>query len=230
MKLSVIIPTLNEQATLERTLTALQRWRDELELIVVDGGSTDRTRDIAEPLVDHVHRAPLGRARQMNLGAELASGDALLFLHADTFLPPGFLPLIRQALADETHLWGRFDLSFEPSNRRLGLVAWMVNRRSRLTHVCTGDQGIFVRTQVFRDFGGFRNIPLMEDIEFSRRLRYLTPPACLDAKVVTSSRRWMEEGVLRTIVLMWWLRLLYWLGVSPERLVRIYYPGHSEQA
>ncbi len=230
MKLSVIIPTLNEQGTLERTLTVLQRWRDEIELIVVDGGSTDRTRAIAEPLVDQVHLAPRGRARQMNTGAEFASGDAFLFLHADTLLPPGFLPLIRQALADGTHLWGRFDLSFEPSNRRLDLVAWMINRRSRLTRVCTGDQAIFVRAHVFRDFGGFRNIPLMEDIQFSRRLRYLTPPACLDAKVITSSRRWLEKGVLRTIVLMWWLRLLYWLGVSPDRLVRIYYPGRSEQA
>ena len=153
-----------------------------------------------------------------------------MFLHADTLLPPGFLPLIRQALAEETHLWGRFDLCFEPRNRRLDMVAWMINRRSRLTSVCTGDQAIFVRTQVFRDFGGFRDIPLMEDIEFSRRLRYLTPPACLTARVITSSRRWMDKGVARTIVLMWWLRLLYWLGVPPERLVRIYYPQRTEQA
>lgn len=229
MKLSVIIPTLNEEMTLQRTLSALQRWRGDLELIVVDGGSTDRTRDIAAPLVDVVHISAPGRARQMNAGADLATGDALLFLHADTLLPPGFLPLIRQALADETHLWGRFDLSFEPRNRRLDLVAWLVNRRSRLTRVCTGDQAIFVHAQVFRDFGGFHDMPLMEDIEFSRRLRYLTPPACLDARVVTSSRRWMANGVVRTIVLMWWLRLLYWLGVSPDRLARIYYPHRSER-
>lgn len=230
MKLSVIIPTLNEQDTLPHTLTGLQHWRDDVELIVVDGGSTDRTRDIAAPLVDHVRVTAPSRARQMNAGAELATGDALLFLHADTLLPPGFLSLIRQALADETHLWGRFDLSFEPRNSRLNLIAWMINKRSRWTRVCTGDQGIFVRAQVFRDFGGFRNIPLMEDIQLTRRLRYLTPPACLDAKVVTSSRRWLEKGIERTIVLMWWLRLLYWLGVPPEKLVRLYYPGRSEQA
>lgn len=227
MKLSVIIPALNEAGTLEHTLAPLQPWRKELEIIVVDGGSTDATRDVAEPLADQVLVAPLGRARQMNCGADAAHGSAFLFLHADTLLPLGFMPLIRQALADETHLWGRFDLSFAPRNRRMDLVAWMINRRSRLTNVCTGDQAIFVRAQVFRDFGGFTDIPLMEDIEFSRRLRYLTPPACVEAKVVTSSRRWMEKGVFRTITLMWWLRLLYWLGVSPERLVRIYYPGHS---
>ncbi|UAW99420.1 TIGR04283 family arsenosugar biosynthesis glycosyltransferase [Halopseudomonas nanhaiensis] len=229
MRLSVIIPTLNEQDTLQRTLSGLQHWRDDVEIIVVDGGSTDRTRDIAAPLVDHLRVTAPGRARQMNAGAELATGDALLFLHADTLLPSGFLALIRQALADETHLWGRFDLCFEPRNRRLDLVAWMINKRSRVTRICTGDQGIFMLTQVFRDFGGFRNIPLMEDIQFTRRLRYLTPPACLDAKVVTSSRRWIEKGIGRTIVLMWWLRLLYWLGVSPDRLVRLYYPGRSEQ-
>lgn len=227
MKLTVIIPTLNEASTFIHTLEPLQPLRDRVELIVADGGSTDGTCDIAKPLVDTVVTCPLGRARQMNHGAQAGSGDALLFLHADTRLPADFLTRIESALASESHLWGRFDIRLEPSSRSMRLVAWMVNRRSRLTGVCTGDQAIFVRAQVFRDFGGFKDIPLMEDVEFSRRLRYLTPPACLDAKVVTSSRRWMQNGTLRTVVLMWWLRLLFWLGVSPQRLVRIYYPEHS---
>lgn len=227
MKLTVIIPTLNEASTLIQTLEPLQRWRDRIELIVADGGSTDGTREAARPLVDQVIACPLGRARQMNHATQAATGDAFLFLHADTRLPADFLTRIESTLASERHLWGRFDIRFEPSNRSMNVVAWMVNRRSRLTGVCTGDQAIFVRAQVFRDFGGFEDMPLMEDIEFSRRLRYLTPPACLDAKVVTSSRRWMQHGIIRTVLLMWWLRLLFWLGVSPERLVRIYYPKHS---
>lgn len=225
LKISVIVPTLNEAPNLSKTLAPLQSWRGRLEIIVVDGGSTDGTLRIAEKLADKVLQSEPGRARQMNAGFEVATGRAVLFLHADTLLPEDFHQHVTRALTETASLWGRFDVRFQPTTPLLRLVAWMMNRRSRLTRVCTGDQAIFVRSCVFRDFGRFADIPLMEDIELTRRLRYLTPPACIRSPVVTSSRRWIEKGTVRTILLMWRLRLLYWLGVSPERLARAYYPG-----
>lgn len=227
LKLSVIIPTLNEATVLERTLAPLQAYRDQLEIIVVDGGSTDATRKIAAPLADKVISSPSGRARQMNAGADIATGKTMLFLHADTLLPENFHLQIDRELTTTASLWGRFDIKFDTPSRKMRTIAWWINKRSRLTRVCTGDQAIFVRSNIFRDFGRFSEIPLMEDIELSSRLRYLTPPACIAIPVVTSSRRWREKGTLRTVLLMWRLRLLYWLGVSPDRLVRIYYPDHQ---
>lgn len=227
LTISVVVPTLNEANNLANTLEPLRRLRGRVEVIVVDGGSTDATLSIAHQLADKVLSSLPGRARQMNAGADVANGRAILFLHADTLLPADFPEQVNRALTETASLWGRFDITYSPSTPLLRVVAWMVNRRSRLTSVCTGDQAIFVRACIFRDFGRFAEIPLMEDVELSRRLRYLTPPACIDSRVISSSRRWLEKGTLRTILLMWRLRLLYWFGIPAERLAQIYYPGRS---
>ena len=373
--LSVVMPVRNEAEGITQVLAPLQALRDQLEIIVVDGGSTDGTADLAAPFADKVLASPPGRARQMNAGAAAATGDVLLFLHADTQLPEGFLRMIRAVIpapstvipaqagiqtdAQQTeeshpehsaqphpsmdprlreddvggesgasvpgtagashhaspapttpiralptvipapstvipapstvipapstvipaqagiqadvqqakepnrkhsahphpprdprvreddvgvgtvipaqagihsdlggqHHWGRFDVRLAPSSPTLRLVAWMMNRRSRLTGICTGDQALFVRRELFNRLGGYAAIPLMEDIELSKRLKRISPPACIRQPLTTSSRRWQTQGVLRTIVLMWWLRLQYWAGVSPAKLVKKYYPA-----
>lgn len=212
------MPVRNEAVGIRQTLAPLQALRGELEIILVDGGSTDATVERAGPLVDHILTSPPGRARQMNTGAAAASGDWLIFLHADTRLPVGFTAIIRQQVTD----WGRFDVQLEPASPLLRLVAWMMNQRSHLTGVCTGDQCLVVRRDVFQQLGGYADLPLMEDIELSKRLRRHSRPARLRPPLTTSSRRWQKHGVVRTIVLMWWLRLAYWLGVSPQRLARWY--------
>ena len=158
----------------------------------------------------------------MNVGAQAATGTLLLFLHADTRLPDGALNQVRSALASGEHDWGRFDVAIEGRSRLFPLIALMMNWRSRLSGIATGDQAIFVRCARFDAVGGFADQPLMEDIELSRRLRRRGRPACLRARVVTSGRRWERHGVWRTVLLMWWLRLLYWMGVSPQRLVQAY--------
>ena len=187
------------------------------ELIVVDGGSDDGTPAIARALCDRVIAAPRGRALQMNAGAREARGDAFVFLHADTRLPALADAMILSAL--KTHVWGRFDVQIDARHRLLKLVACAMNLRSRLTGIATGDQAIFVRRDAFH---GFAEIALMEDIAFSKAMKRHGPPACLPQRVVTSGRRWESRGVLRTIVLMWRLRLLYFLGVRPEVLARLY--------
>ena len=184
---------------------------------MVDGGSEDRTAEIAAPLADRVLVAPRGRARQMNAGAAVAKGDALVFLHADTRLPERADELIRAAL--ERALWGRFDVAIDSPRALLCLVSWAMNLRSRLTGIATGDQAIFVRREAF---AGFPEIPLMEDVAFSREMKRKSRPACLRERVRTSARRWEARGVLATIFLMWRLRLLYALGVPPQRLAREY--------
>ena len=264
---------------MQDALLALQAVRDGVELIVVDGGSTDGTRELAAPLADKVLTSAPGRARQMNAGAAMATGDVLVFLHADTRLPEGFVGMVTDAVvgqapfaagpplpptpntpnpsssspspgrsgglaAKKSHAsnnnpvipanagihfdlppydWGRFDARLSPSSPMLNLVAWMMNQRSRLTGICTGDQAIFVRRDLFDRLGGYADIPLMEDIDLSRRLRKISRPACLRPALTTSSRKWQKHGVLRTICLMWWIRLQYWAGVRPERLVQQYY-------
>ena len=318
MRLSVVIPVLNEAAGIQDALLALQAVRDGVELIVVDGGSTDGTSELARPLADKVLTSAAGRARQMNAGAAVATGDVLVFLHADTRLPEEFVGMVTAAVVgqapfaarpplppnpntpnpnsllpgrsggpaanahpkhpnpDQTgrsgglatnahpnhpiptqtggsggpaakkphpsnhnpvipanagiHLdlpphcdWGRFDVRLSPSSPMLNLVARMMNQRSRLTGICTGDQAIFVRRDLFDRLGGYADIPLMEDIDLSRRLRKISRPACLRPALTTSSRKWQKHGVLRTICLMWWVRLQYWAGVPPERLVQQYY-------
>lgn len=225
LRLSVIVPVLNEAGGIVRTLAALQALRTSgAEIIVVDGGSTDATRQLAAPLADQVLLAEQGRARQMNAGAHAASGAVLLFLHADTRLPQGAFDAILDGLAASPtkHGWGHFDVVIEGRPRMLRVIAAMMNRRARMTGIATGDQALFVRRADFDAVEGFPLQALMEDIEISRRLGRRTPPLCLPLKVVTSGRRWEHAGVWRTIFLMWRLRLLYALGVSADKLARDY--------
>jgi rSAM/selenodomain-associated transferase 2 len=217
-RLSVVVPALNEARGIRAALEALAPLRARgHEVIVVDGGSSDGTTRLAVGLCDRVLNVPRGRAVQMNAGARAARGDALVFLHADTQLPRGADDMILSSL--KAHVWGRFDVEIESRHPLLRIVGSAMNVRSRLTGIATGDQAIFVRRDAF---AGFPDIALMEDVAFSRQMKQLGPPACLREKVLTSGRRWESRGVLRTIVLMWRLRLLYFLGASPERLLRLY--------
>ena len=225
-KLSLILPTLNEEVDIGATLEALQplRWRG-VEILVVDGGSADLTTTIASPLSDAVIMAPRGRAVQMNAGAAMARGDALLFLHADTRLPPNADRLILDGLAASGRLWGRFDVAIASPHPLLKITAGLMNWRSRLTGIATGDQAIFVRRSVFQSCGGYPNLPLMEDIAISGALKRAGRPLCLSQQVVTSARRWERQGVVRTIFLMWRLRLAYFFGADPAQLAERYgYP------
>ena len=220
--LSVVLPVLNEAPGIVAALQALAPLRaGGAEVVVVDGGSADRSAELAGPLADQVLAAPRGRASQMNAGAAAARGDILLFLHADTCLPEGAAGLVAQAMAGG-HRWGRFDVRIEGKSVWLPLVAALMNLRSRLTGIATGDQAVFVAREAFVAVGGFPDIPLMEDIELSRRLRRIGRPACLAARVTTSGRRWETHGVWRTILRMWWLRLRYFLGADPWRLAADY--------
>jgi len=221
--LSIVVPVLNEAAQITRTLAQLAPLRQRgAQVIVVDGGSTDATVGLAQPLADHVLcDAPRGRARQMNAGAAAARGAVLLFLHADTLLPAHADRLVLQAVASGAQ-WGRFDVRIEGRARMLRVVAALMNLRSRWTGIATGDQAIFVRRDTFVALGGFADQPLMEDIELSRRLRRRSRPACLRERVTTSGRRWETRGVWRTIVLMWRLRWRYWRGESPQSLAKAY--------
>lgn len=192
------------------------------EVIVVDGGSSDDSPAIAECFRCIVAESPRGRARQMNSGAALAGGDVMLFLHADTRLPDGAHGLVAEALSDWRCAWGRFDVRIEGAGGTLRLVAWMMNGRSRLTGIATGDQAIFVTRGAFTEVGGFPDQPLMEDVEMSKKLGRISPPACLRARATTSARRWQARGVWRTILLMWKLRFDYWRGVPPSVLADAY--------
>ncbi len=222
MRLSVILPVLDEAPGIEATLARLQGLRAQgHEVIVVDGGSQDDTAARSSPLADCVLVASRGRARQMNAGAAAARGDALLFLHADTALPEHAVPLVRAAL--RRRLWGRFDVRIAGRPRMLRAVAAMMNLRSRLTGIATGDQAIFVSRAAFSAVGGYPDQPLMEDIELSRRLKRLGRPACLRERAVTSGRRWEAMGVGRAIMLMWRLRFDYWRGVPAARLASRYH-------
>jgi rSAM/selenodomain-associated transferase 2 len=229
MRLSVVIPALDEGPRLARLLPALSRACPDAEIIVADGGSRDGTADVARSRAAvQLVEGPRGRARQMNAGARRASGDVLLFLHADTRLPDGAAGAIAAALADPGVVGGRFDVRFDSGRRLLAIVAWFMNARSRATSICTGDQAIFARRADFEAVGGYPDIPLMEDIELSRRLKARGRLAALRARVTTSARKWEREGPLRTIGLMWALRLLYFCGVAPERLHRWYYGPPKE--
>ncbi len=221
--LSIIVPTLNEARDVPATLEALQPQRARgHEVLVVDGGSRDGTRELARGLADRVVSAPRGRASQMNAGAALARGEILLFLHADTRLPENADALVVRGLAESGRAWGRFDVRIEGKSPLLSLVAFFMNLRSRLSGIATGDQAIFVRRDAFHRAGGFPPLELMEDIALSRALKALSPPLCLADKALTSGRRWERRGVLRTVFLMGWLRLQFFFGVAPERLARMY--------
>ncbi|HWM44521.1 MAG TPA: TIGR04283 family arsenosugar biosynthesis glycosyltransferase [Burkholderiales bacterium] len=218
-RLSVVIPALNEARGIRAALEALAPLRARgHEVIVADGGSTDGTVQLASGSCTQVLTTPRGRALQMNAAARAATGEMLLFLHADTRLPPQADELVQASLKE--HLWGRFDVEIEGRHPLLKVVACAMNLRSRLTGIATGDQAIFVRREAFP---GFPEIALMEDVAFCKRMKRLGPPACRREKALTSGRRWEARGVLRTILLMWRLRLMYFLGADPEDLSRIYY-------
>lgn len=220
--LSVIVPVWMEAAGVTDTLRALQPIRERgHEVVVVDAGSTDRTVELARPLCDRVVVSEKGRALQMNAGAAAANGDLLLFLHADTRLPANSLEHLTSFIRSR-RAWGRFDVRLSGERPLFRVIAWFMNQRSRLTGICTGDQAMFVRRDAFDALGGFQPMPLMEDVEFSRRLCLVSRPFCIKEPVVTDSRRWQTHGAWRTIFLMWQLRWRYWRGESPESLAQIY--------
>ena len=222
-KLSIIVPVLNEGEGIAATLDALADLRSlGTEVIVVDGGSHDATVQRARLRADRVILAPRGRALQMNAGAEKASGDVLLFLHADTRLPADVDHVVLNGLERSGRVWGRFDVKIDGRHPLLFVVAWLMGIRSRLTGIATGDQAIFARRDAFRAAGGFAAIPLMEDIALSKRLKRVSRPLCLRECVITSGRRWETNGVLSTIILMWRLRLAYFFGTDPHELARRY--------
>lgn len=223
MSLSIIIPTLNEARGIRATLESAQDCRQRgADIIVADGGSDDETVKIARPLADRVITAPRGRALQMNAGAAHAGGEILLFLHADCCLPAGADHAILDGLTRARRNWGRFDVEITGHHPGLRVVASLMNARSRFSGIATGDQGMFVTRSLFDAAGRFPEIALMEDIELSRRLNGYGRPLCLRHRVTASGRRWENQGVLRTILLMWRLRLAYWLGADPAKLASRY--------
>ena len=222
-RLSIIMPVLNEGEGIAAALDALIDLRTlGAELIVVDGGSQDATVQRARIRADRVVLGPRGRALQMNAGAEKATGDVLLFLHADTRLPPMAEMLVLDGLARSGRDWGRFNVKIAGRSPLLRIVGHMMNLRSRITGIATGDQAIFVKRDVFREVGGFAEIPLMEDIALCKALKRKSRPLCIRRRAVTLGRRWDKEGVLRTVVLMWRLRLAYYFGADPAVLARRY--------
>lgn len=226
MQLSIIIPTLEEANSIIDVLTDLQPLRKEgHEVIVVDGGSLDDTVVYSKLLVDKVIVVERSRAKQMNAGARHAGGEVLLFLHADTRLPVNVDKTICEGLTATKRKWGRFDVRFTGRHFVYRIIELSMNWRSRLSSIATGDQAIFVIRSLFNDIGGFPDIPLMEDIALCKKLKSYGNPLNLSSRVITSSRRWERRGVIRTILLMWRLRLAFFLGADPNRLVKIYYPG-----
>ena len=222
-RLSIVMPVLDEGEAIAGALDALAELRAlGVEVVVVDGGSQDATVQRARLRADHVLSSPPGRALQMNAGAAKASGDVLLFLHADTRLPGEAERLVLDGLARSTRHWGRFDVTIAGRHPMLPLIAFMMNLRSRITGIATGDQAIFVKRDAFREAGGFPAIPLMEDIALSKRLKRAGRPLCLRERAITSGRRWETHGVFRTILLMWRLRLAYFFGADPATLARRY--------
>jgi rSAM/selenodomain-associated transferase 2 len=222
-RLSIIMPALNEGEEIGPALDALSSLRAlGVEVIVVDGGSSDATIQRARLRADRVIKAPRGRAVQMNAGAETAIGSVLLFLHADTRLPDAADILVLDGLARSGRVWGRFDVTIAGSSLLLRVVTWFMNLRSRVTGIATGDQAIFVQREVFRTVGGFPPIALMEDVALSKRLKRVGCPLALRQRVLTSGRRWEAHGVVSTILLMWRLRLAYFFGADPDTLAKRY--------
>ncbi|HSB49413.1 MAG TPA: TIGR04283 family arsenosugar biosynthesis glycosyltransferase [Burkholderiales bacterium] len=224
--LSIIVPCLNEAEGIREALAALAPLRARgAEVIVVDGGSSDGTAQRAAPHADYVISAARGRASQMNAGAARARGEILLFLHADTLLPESADTLIIDGLNRSRRGWGRFDVVITGRNPLLRVVAWLMNARSRLTGIATGDQAIFTTRSLFTAAGGYPEIALMEDIALCKQLKRFGPPLCLRHRLIASGRRWEKHGVVRTILLMWRLRLAYWLGADPGKLAMRYDRG-----
>jgi len=223
MKLSIIIPTLNEERHIVATLAALTVIRKAgHEVIVSDGESHDRTQELAQGHVDKIISGSKGRARQMNRGAARAGGDILVFLHADTRLPDNAAQYIRQACSGGQKVWGYFDIALDARGWPFRVIETMINFRTGLTDTASGDQALFIRRDVFEQIAGFPDIELMEDLAMSRHLKRLSSPARIRQRVTSSSRRWQHQGVVRTILLMWLLRLAYYCGTDPRRLSRYY--------
>ena len=228
-KLSIIIPVFNEQKCIVARLNAFQKLRESnCEVVLVDGGSADRTVDLATPLVDKlVHSSP-GRAVQMNRGAELATGNIFLFLHIDTTLPKAANELIANLIEEKSSVWGWFNLQFDNPALSFKIIGRSMNIRAALTWVCTGDQTLFVTRNLFESIRGFPEIPLMEDVAITKLLRRISKPKIVSSKVTTSARRWEQNGVIKTVFFMWRLRLLYFFGTSPIKLAHRYYPMSAE--
>lgn len=223
MKISIIIPVRDEAENIGRLLCALQPYRDRgHEVIVVDGGSEDDTVVISKSLADTVLQTSAGRSLQMNAGSKQAKGDVLWFLHADSELPEQADKLIITAVTTGTFTWGRFDVRLSGRQKMLRVVEKMMNLRSRLTGIATGDQGIFISRNLFEQVGGYPDQLLMEDIALCKELKKYQSPVSLKEKMVTSSRRWEKNGVIRTILLMWTLRAAYYFGVPADKLALRY--------
>lgn len=225
LKITIIIPVLNDVEALKTLLPQLQSWRElGHEVLLVDGGSSDGSLPFSRAMVDRILMTGVGRGRQMNLGAENAIHDILLFMHADSALPESGLEQLLAAMSINENQWGRFDVVLNNSGLAYRMISFMMNLRSRISGVATGDQGIFVRSSLFHRVGGFQIIPLMEDIALSKTLRKISRPVCISSKLKTSARRWEQQGVVRTVLLMWLIRLAYFAGARPDKLVKIYYP------
>ncbi len=223
MSLSIIIPALNEAEHIAATLDSLQPLRRRgVEIIVADGGSSDDTAKLARERADQVLTAPRGRARQMNAGAAAAQGEIFCFLHADSRLPEGADGLIVDGLSRSRRSWGRFDVSIAGTHPMLRVIAQLMNWRSRLTGIATGDQGLFLTRSLFEAAGHFPEIALMEDIALTRQLKRYSPPLRIAHRLTTSGRRWEKHGVWRTMLLMWRLRLAYFFGADPNQLAQQY--------
>jgi rSAM/selenodomain-associated transferase 2 len=219
--IGVVVPILNESAILPSCLERLQGLGADA-VILVDGGSSDGSEKMLRESGMRWIRAPRGRARQMNTGAAMLDSDILLFLHVDTIMDSSHIESLRLAMADSTYVGGRFDVRLDGSHPVLALIGALINLRSRLSRISTGDQAVFVHRRLFEDMGGFADMPLMEDVDFGRRLKRCGRIACLRRRISTSGRRWEQHGIIRSVLLMWWLRLRFWLGTDPEVLARIY--------
>ena len=225
MRVSIIIPVLNEESAMREKLPAMQWVRESgHELVVVDGGSIDDSFGLAQQYSDTVITSSQGRAAQMNAGASIASGDVLLFLHVDTDLPTNGINNILTCCSNDKgeQTWGRFNVRLSGGHFMFRIIETMMNLRSRISGIATGDQAIFITKDLFEKIGGFKEIPLMEDVEISQRLKKKSRPVCIRSHVTTSSRRWETSGIYHTIFLMWRLRLSYWLGADPLRLAKRY--------
>jgi len=229
MKLvSIIIPVINEEASLLSFLPSLQSLREGgCEIVLVDGGSSDRSCEIAKPLVDRLLVTSRGRASQMNFGARNSNGEILIFLHADTQLHEQAIILARDVADSFESFWGWYSLRFQNSSYLLSFVGFLMRIRSSITKICTGDQTLFISSKLFSDVGGFPDIPIMEDIAICKLLRTRVAPIQLKSRVLSSPRRWERDGIFKTVFLMWYLRFLYWLGVSPVKLSDKYYPEYK---
>lgn len=223
MLVSIIIPTLNEEASISHLLQQLQTYRQQgHEVIIVDGGSTDKTVSISQPFADKVIQSEPGRAVQMNNGASQASFDVLWFVHADTLIPDNAVERIQYYLSNDKNKWGCFNIKLSGSHVLFRIIERMINIRSCISGIATGDQGIFINKNLFEVVKGFSNLPLMEDVELCKRLKPISSPVCAKEVLTTSSRRWEQNGILSTVVLMWRLRFLYWMGIGADKLADQY--------